>query len=94
MPQVIRFEYVGPVVITTPVLETIGRLAAENPNDDIRVTDDGANNVKVHVGTLNEEGYRYWVYTNGLVILKECDISADGEWEAVFDAPVPEEPTV
>jgi hypothetical protein len=95
--QSIRFEFADLPILGSGVLNTINQLAIETPGEDIRVTDDGNGNIKVYVGDLNEEDYRYWIYTDGRIILKEVDISPEdstpGKWQVVVDPPV-EEPAV
>lgn len=94
--QVIRFEFADSGILGSGVLSTINQLALESPDQDIRLTDDGNNNIKIYVGALNLEDYRYWIYTDGRIILKEEDLSPEndtpGEWRVVADPPV--EPAV
>ncbi|MGZ4659674.1 MAG: hypothetical protein ACXVYB_00175 [Arthrobacter sp.] len=70
-------------------LTTILNFAQDNPDEDIRVHDEEAvprTNIKVYVGPLNLEQYRYWVSPDGSIGLTEEDVSPnreDGDWRAL-----------
>lgn len=88
----IHFEFaISPIVVNAAVLGTIHELALSSPDKDVRLTDDGNGNLKVYVGTLGAEQYRYWVYTDGRLILKEEDANwenaeiHENDWRAVVD---------
>lgn len=79
MTQQVRFEYASEsVVVPAGVLASIQQITSASPDQDIRVTDDGNNNVKVYVGTPYSEKYRHWLYIDGRVLLVEEDTSDDG----------------